>query len=136
MAASIRGVSVLTDKARRLISEPNIVHLATAMEDGSPQVSPIWADVNGDLIEFNTAAGRVKERNMRRDPRVAFSVVDRDDPYERATVRGRVVEIVEGDEARAHIDKMAKKYLGTDEYPWYKGEVRLIVRVEPERCSD
>jgi PPOX class probable F420-dependent enzyme len=129
-------VAALSDKARRLISGPNIVHLATVMEDGSPQVSPIWADVNDGLIEFNTAADRVKERNMRRDPRVAFSVVDRNDPYERATVRGRVVEMVEGDEARAHIDKMAKKYLGTDEYPWYKGETRIIVRVEPERCSD
>jgi PPOX class probable F420-dependent enzyme len=129
-------VAALSDKARRFISGPNIVHLATVMEDGSPQVSPIWADVNDGLIEFNTAADRVKERNMRRDPRVAFSVVDRNDPYERATVRGRVVEMVEGDEARAHIDKMAKKYLGTDEYPWYKGETRIIVRVEPERCSD
>jgi PPOX class probable F420-dependent enzyme len=122
----------LTEKARRLLSEPNIVHLATVMPDGSPQVSPIWAHVEDGLIEFNTAAGRVKEQNMRRDPRVAFSVVDRNDPYERACVRGRVVEMVDGDEARAHIDKMSKKYLGKDEYPWYKGETRIIVRVEPE----
>jgi PPOX class probable F420-dependent enzyme len=127
---------VLSDKATRLFSEPNIVHLATIMEDGSPQVSPIWADVTDGMIEFNTAAGRVKERNMRRDPRIALSVADRNDPYERATVRGRVVEMIEGPEARAHIDKMAKKYLGTDEYPWYKGETRIIVRVEPERSSD
>lgn len=129
-------MSALTDTATRLLSEPNIVHLATVMPDGSPQVSPIWAHVEDGLIEFNTAAGRVKERNMRRDPRVGFSVVNRDDPYERATVRGRVVEMVEGDEARAHIDTMAKKYLGTDEYPWYKGETRILVRVEPEHCSD
>jgi PPOX class probable F420-dependent enzyme len=129
-------VAVLSDKATRLFSEPNIVHLATIMEDGSPQVSPIWADVTDGMIEFNTAAGRVKERNMRRDPRIALSVADRNDPYERATVRGRVVEMIEGPEARAHIDKMAKKYLGTDEYPWYKGETRIIVRVEPERSSD
>ena len=129
-------MAVLSDKATRLFSEPNIVHLATVMKDGSPQVSPIWADVTEGVIEFNTAAGRVKERNMRRDPRVALSVADRDDPYERATVRGRVIEMIEGPEARAHIDKMAKKYLGTDEYPWYKGETRIIVRVEPERSSD
>ena len=129
-------MAVLSDKATRLFSEPNIVHLATIMEDGSPQVSPIWADITDGMIEFNTAAGRVKERNMRRDPRIALSVADRDDPYERATVRGRVVEMIEGPEARAHIDKMAKKYLGTDEYPWYKGETRIIVRVEPERSSD
>jgi PPOX class probable F420-dependent enzyme len=129
-------VAALSDKATRLFSEPNIVHLATIMEDGSPQVSPIWADITDGMIEFNTAAGRVKERNMRRDPRIALSVADRNDPYERATVRGRVVEMIEGPEARAHIDKMAKKYLGTDEYPWYKGETRIIVRVEPERSSD
>jgi PPOX class probable F420-dependent enzyme len=129
-------MAVLSDKATRLFSEPNIVHLATIMEDGSPQVSPIWADITDGVIEFNTAAGRVKERNMRRDPRIALSVADRNDPYERATVRGRVVEMIEGPEARAHIDKMAKKYLGTDEYPWYKGETRIIVRVEPERSSD
>ena len=122
----------MTDKAKRLLSEPNIVHLATVMPDGSPQVSPIWAHVEDGLIEFNTAAGRVKEQNMRRDPRVAFSVVNRDDPYERACVNGRVVEMIAGDEARAHIDKMAKKYLGEDEYPWYKGEARIIVKVEPE----
>jgi len=125
-------VAGLTDKAKRLLSEPNIVHLATVMPDGSPQVSPIWAHVEDGVIEFNTAAGRVKEQNMRRDPRVAFSVVNRDDPYERACVRGRVAERVGGDEARAHIDKMAKKYLGSETYPWYKGETRIIVRVEPE----
>jgi len=102
------------------------------MPDGSPQVSPIWAHVEDGLIEFNTAAGRVKEQNMRRDPRVAFSVIDRNDPYRRACVKGRVVEMVDGPEARANIDKMAKKYLGTDEYPWYKGETRIIVRVEPD----
>jgi PPOX class probable F420-dependent enzyme len=125
-------MSGLTERAKRLLSEPNIVHLATVMPDGSPQVSPIWADVADGMIEFNTAAGRVKEQNMRRDPRVAFSVVNREDPYERACVRGHVVEMVDGDEARAHIDKMAKKYLGKDEYPWYKGETRILVRVEPE----
>ena len=122
----------LTDTAKRLLSEPNIVHLATVMPDGSPQVTPIWAHVEDGVIEFNTAAGRVKERNMRRDPRVAFSVVNRDDPYEHASVRGHVVEMIEGDEARAHIDTMAKKYLGTDTYPWYRGETRILVRVEPE----
>lgn len=131
MGASIPAMAELSETARRLLSEPNIVHLATVMPDGSPQVTPIWADVTGGRIEFNTATGRVKERNMRRDPRVAFSVVSSDDPYERAYVRGRVVEMIEGDEARAHIDTMAKKYLGTDTYPWYHGETRVLVRVEP-----
>src|SRR3954470_3070635 len=98
-------MAALTDTADRLLSEPNIVHLATVMPDGSPQVSPIWADVVDGIIEFNTAAGPVKDHNTRRDPRGALSVVDRDAPYQRATVRGRGLEIIEGDEARAHIDK-------------------------------
>jgi len=123
---------MLTDAQRALFVGKNFAHLATVMPDGSPQVTPIWAHVEDGVIEFNTAAGRVKERNMRRDPRVAFSVVNRDDPYEHASVRGHVVEMIEGDEARAHIDTMAKKYLGSDTYPWYQGETRILVRVEPE----
>jgi nitroimidazol reductase NimA-like FMN-containing flavoprotein (pyridoxamine 5'-phosphate oxidase superfamily) len=87
------------------------------MEDGS--------------ITFNTALGRLKERNMRRDPRVAISVADRDDIYDRVTIRGRVLEMIDGDVAERQIDDLARKYLGTD-YPWRKpGENRLKVVVEP-----
>ena len=86
---------------------------------------------------MNTAAGRVKERNMRRDPRVAISVADKDDQYEKVDIRGRGVGWVGGDEAVEHINKLAKKYTGEDEYPWLQpGEERLIVRIAPERVSE
>ena len=86
---------------------------------------------------MNTAAGRVKDRNMRRDPRVALSVANRENQYEKVDIRGRVVDVVEGDEAQAHIDAMAKKYMGEDEYPWKRpGERRLLVQIEPERVNE
>ena len=126
----------LTQKARQRLSDPNLGFLATIMKDGAPQVSPIWVDVEGDYIVFNTAKGRTKERNLRRDPRVALSIVDRDDPYGRVEIRGRVVDWVDGDEANAHIDKLAQKYMGK-EYPWHKpGEERVIVKIEPEKISE
>lgn len=126
----------LSETAKRLIQEPNIGHLATVMPDGSPQVTPIWIDLEGSQVLFNTATGRVKERNIRRDPRVGLSVANRDDPYERITIRGRVVEILDGEEAVTHIDKMAQKYLGRERYPWHKpDEQRLIVRIAPKSES-
>jgi PPOX class probable F420-dependent enzyme len=127
----------LTEKARRRLSDPNLGFLATIMKDGSPQVSPIWVDVDGDDIVFNTAKGRTKERNMRRDARVAISIADKDDPYTKVDIRGRVVDWVEGDEADAHIDKLAQKYLGKEKYPGHKeGVERVIVKVEPETISE
>ena len=121
----------LDDSARSKIEAPNLAFLATVMEDGSPQVSPIWIAMEDGNITFNTALGRLKERNMRRDPRVAISVADRDDIYDRVTIRGRVLEMIDGDVAERQIDDLARKYLGTD-YPWRKpGENRLKVVVEP-----
>jgi PPOX class probable F420-dependent enzyme len=121
----------LDDSAREKIEAPNLAFLATVMEDGSPQVSPIWIAMEDGNITFNTALGRLKEKNMRRDPRVAISVADRDDIYDRVTIRGRVVEMVDGEVAERQIDDLARKYLGTD-YPWRKpGENRLKVVVEP-----
>jgi PPOX class probable F420-dependent enzyme len=130
-------VAELSQKARQLIEEPNFGYLATVMEDGSPQVSPVWVDLQNGYVVFNTALGRVKERNMRRDPRVAISVANRDKQYEKVDIRGRVVDFVEGEEADRHIDKMAKKYIGQDKYPWKApGEQRVIVKIEPERVSE
>ena len=127
----------LTEKARQRLSDPNLGFLATIMKDGSPQVSPIWVDVDGDLIVFNTAKGRGKEQNLRRDPRVAISIADKDDLYTKVDIRGRVVDWVEGDEADAHIDELAQKYLGKEKYPGHKqGEERVIVKVEPETISE
>ncbi len=106
------------------------------MPDGSPHVSTIWIDVDGGEVVFNTAEGRVKTENLRRDSRVAISVFDRDDPYEQVVIRGRVVDITpEG--ADEHIDALAKKYVGVDDYPWRDpSEIRVIVRVRPDRVSD
>ena len=86
---------------------------------------------------INTATGRVKEQNMRREPRVAISIADKDHQYEKVDIRGRVAEFVEGDEAYAHIDRMAQKYMGQEKYPWLQpGEERVIVKIEPEAVSE
>lgn len=117
--------------AYRVVDEPNFAHVATVMADGTPQTTPVWIDRDGDTLVFNTAKGRAKHRNLERDPRVAVSIVDGDDPYRYLQVRGRAEFIEEG--ADDHIDKMAKKYLGKDEYPFRKtGEQRIIVRIRPE----
>jgi PPOX class probable F420-dependent enzyme len=123
----------LSERAKRLISEPNLAHLATLLPDGSPQVTPVWVDFEDGRVVVNTASGRVKERNMRRDPRVAISIVSVSDPYQRVSIRGRVVDIRNGDEADRHIDKLAHKYMGVDTYPNHSPEEqRLIVEIEPE----
>lgn len=125
----------LPDGVKKLLDGPNFAHVATVMPDGSPQVSAVWIDTDGDRIRFNTAEGRVKPRNIRRDPRVTISIIDQKNPYSWAAIRGRVVEMTEegGD---AHIDSLAKKYLGQETYPNRQpGEVRLIVVIEPEGVS-
>ena len=122
----------LDDKAKAIIDKPNLAFVATVMADGSPQVTPVWIEREDDRITFNTATGRVKWKNMRRDPRVALSVVDRDDDYARVIVRGRVVELIEGEEADRQIDRLSKKYTGNDSYQGHKpGESRVKVVVEP-----
>ncbi len=127
--------ATLPEGVKKLFREPNFAHLATLMPDGSPQVSPVWVDVEGDRILVNTAEGRAKPRNVRRDPRVAISIHKQDDPYSSAFIRGRVVEIThEG--ADEMIDKLAKKYLGQDRYPYRQpGEQRLILVIEPEHVG-
>ena len=105
------------------------------MPDGSPQASPVWVDMDGEKIVVNSAKGRLKDRNMRADPRVAVSVTDPDDPYRSVMIRGRVVKITE-EGADEHIDKMAKKYLGQDKYPYRTpDEVRVLYYIEPERVA-
>jgi PPOX class probable F420-dependent enzyme len=125
----------ISEGIRKLLKEPNFANLATLMPDGSPQVTPVWVDFDGTHILVNTAEGRQKPRNMRRDPRVAVSVFNQQDPYTYATVRGRVVEVThEG--ADQHIDRMAKKYLGRDVYPFRApGERRVIFKIAPEHVA-
>jgi PPOX class probable F420-dependent enzyme len=129
------AATTLSEKARQLIARPVLASLTTLAADGSPQVTPIWIDRDGDDLLFNTAQGRVKARHMAHDPRVAVSVVDPDDPYNVVALRGTVTDITtEG--ADAHIDALAKKYLGVDTYPMrQEGEVRIKVRVRPDRIA-
>jgi len=109
--------------------------LATLMPDGRPQVTPVWCDLQDGYVVINSARGRWKDRNMRRDPRVAISIADPENPYRCLEVRGRVVEITEKG-AEDHIDRMAKKYLNQDKYPYRRpGEVRVLYRIKPEHTS-
>jgi len=109
--------------------------LSTLMPDGSPQVTPVWIDLEDGRLVVNSAKGRAKDRNMRRDPRVSIALLDPDNPYRYLEIRGRVVEVTEKG-ADQHIDKMAKKYLGKDSYPFRKPEeVRVRYIIEPEHFS-
>ncbi len=119
----------LPDHIKQILGKQAFAHLATLMPDGSPQSSPVWVDVDGDTILINSAEGRVKDQNMRRDPRVALSVTDPDNAYDAVLIRGHVTTITK-DGADAHIDRMAKKYLGKDKYPFRRpGEVRVLYRI-------
>ncbi|MGH2808056.1 MAG: PPOX class F420-dependent oxidoreductase [Actinomycetota bacterium] len=124
----------LSDSEITLLTEPNIADLATLMPDGSPQVTPVWIDYEDGLILVNTAEGRVKHRNVGRDPRVALSIFDASSPYEDVFwTKGRVVEITT-DGAKEHIDKLTKKYIGKDVYPWHQAdEQRVILKIQPEQ---
>jgi PPOX class probable F420-dependent enzyme len=116
-----------------LFKKPAFANLATLNPDGSPQVTPVWVDFDGTHVIVNTARGRVKDRNLQREPRVALSILDPENPYRYLGIQGRVTEMTEAG-ADAHIDKMAKKYLNKDTYPFRKpGEVRVIVKITPER---
>ncbi|HYL14944.1 MAG TPA: PPOX class F420-dependent oxidoreductase [Terriglobales bacterium] len=126
---------VIPQKYRDLFNKRAFASLATLMPDGSPQVTPVWCDVDGDYVLFNSAKGRQKDRNVRRDPRVAMAIIDPDNPYRYLEVRGKVIEITEQG-ADAHIDKLAKKYLGVDKYPHRQsGEVRVIYKIRPEHTT-
>jgi len=115
-----------------LFEKKAFAHLATVMADGSPQVSPVWVDLDGEVVRVNSAVGRIKDQNIKRNPKVALSIVDPENAYRFLLVRGRVVKIIQQG-ADAHINALAKKYLGLDEYPYrQEGEVRVIYRIQPE----
>lgn len=126
---------LIPDKYRDLFSKRAFASLATLMPDGRPQVTPVWCDLEGDLVVFNSAKGRQKDKNVRRDPRVSMAIIDPDNPYRFLEIRGRVVEITE-EGADAQIDKLAKKYLGVDKYPYAQpGEIRVIYKIKPEHAN-
>ncbi len=126
---------ILSTKARELISRPVLASLATLNPDGSPQVTPLWIDLDGEDVVFNTARGRVKARNLEKDHRVAVSVIDPDDPYNVVVFRGTVINTTtEG--ADEHIDALAQKYLGVDTYPMRReGEVRIRITVRTDHIA-
>jgi PPOX class probable F420-dependent enzyme len=124
--ASFRDL--LADDARA------VAVLGTTMADGSPQVTPVWFDFADGLIRVNTARGRTKYRNMLARPRVALTVVDPNDPYRYLQIRGTVVRSSE-DGARAHIDRLAKKYQGWESYPVPEGQVRVIFSIRPDHAT-
>jgi PPOX class probable F420-dependent enzyme len=125
----------IPEKYLDLFQKRAFAALATLMPDGSPQVTPVWVDYDGTYVLINSARGRQKDRNMDREPRVALEIQDPDDPYRFVQIRGEVVEITEVG-AVEHINKLAKKYTGADQYANFQpGEVRLIYKIRPEHVS-
>jgi PPOX class probable F420-dependent enzyme len=123
------------EKYRDIFDKKTFCYVATIGPHGRPQVTPVWCEFDGTHIVFNTARGRVKDKNLARNPDVAIAAADPENPYRYVQIRGRVTEITDKG-ADAHIDKMTKKYTGQDRYPGRKpGEVRLIVKVLPERVQ-
>ena len=123
----------LAGKARELIEGANFCHISTLAESGRPQINPVWIDADNGHLIVNSAEGRKWPENVRRDPRVTLCVANHENPYEYVTVWGRVVE-EDHEEADENIDRLAKKYLGEDEYPFRQpGEERVLFRIEPEK---
>jgi PPOX class probable F420-dependent enzyme len=129
-----RNLEKITDEnIMKLFDGKNFAFLATVKKDGSPQVTPTWIDRDDNIILINTAKGRLKHKNVTRDPRVSISLVDDQNPYSMVTISGRVMEqTTEG--ADEHIDKLARKYLNADKYPAHSPEVkRVILKIKPEK---
>ena len=123
----------MDSKAETLLNGKNLVFLATSMADGSPQVTPVWGDFEGSYIRINTAEGRLKHKNILRDPRIAISVVDSKNPLDMTSIRGKVVEIIPDYEYK-HADFLTKQYMGKETYPFKRpGEKRVILKIEPEK---
>jgi len=124
---------LIDDKVIKLFSEKNLVFIATIMRDGSPQLSPVWANYEDEFILVNTAEGRIKHKNILRDPRVAVSVVSNDNPLDMTTIRGIVVEII-SDSEYCHADKLTEQYMGCKHYPFKRdNEKRIILKIKPHK---
>lgn len=121
------------EAVRERLQAPHIWYVGTVCADGAPQVSPMWVDLEGDgELSFNTSVGRVKEENLRRDPRVYLSHADDKDPFDRVQIRGVVARFIEGAEAHERMDRLARKYLGSERFEWtMPGEQRVAVVVRP-----
>jgi PPOX class probable F420-dependent enzyme len=127
MAERIEG------RVRELLEGPNFAAVATLREDGAPAVNIAWVDVDDDHVVLNSAEGRRWPQNLRRDPRATVTVVNRENPYEYAQIRGRLAE-EDHERAEENVDRLARKYLGEETYPFRRpGERRVIFRIEPEQ---
>lgn len=124
----------LSKEAVRMIEgKKNFAHLATLMPDGSPQVTPVWVDYDDGFILVNTTEERIKYRNVKRDPRIALSIIDSDDPYTMLAMRGKVVQTA-AKGADEHIEKLSMKYIGK-RFPWKRpGQRRIILKIKPEHA--
>ena len=128
-------MAAIPDKAKHLFEGKDFAHVATINPDGSPQVSAVWVGLDGDLVTFNTAEGRLKTKNLRANPSVAISIADQENPYENLIIQGKVVEMTH-DGADEDIDALAKRYLDADSYPFRQpGEERVLVKIEPEKVN-
>ena len=126
--------SLADPSIKSLFENKNLAFIATTMKDGSPHVTPTWVDIENGYILINTAIGRIKEKNISRDPRVALAIADQNNPYDMVAIRGKVIEQIRGDIAEEHIDKLAKKYIGKDKYPRSSpGEKRVLLKIKPEK---
>ena len=120
-------MAAIPAEAKHLFEGKDFAHVATINPDGSPQVSAVWVGMDGDLVTFNTAEGRVKSNNLRENPDVAVSIHDQENPYENLIIQGKVVEM-------SH--EGADEDLGVDSYPYRQpGEQRVIVKIEPEKVN-
>ncbi len=123
----------MEQKAIDLLKGKNLVFIATLMKDGSPQLSPVWADYEDGFVIVNTAEGRIKHKNVLNDTRVAVSVVANENPLDMTTIRGKVVEILP-DYDYVHINKLTKKYMGIENYPFRReGEKRIVFKIKPDK---
>ena len=126
-------VKLIDDKVIKLFSAKNLVFIATIMKDGSPQLSPVWANYESGFILVNTAEGRLKHKNILRDPRVAVSVTSNDNPLDMTTIRGTVVAIISDSEYN-HADKLTQQYMGRNHYPFKRdNEKRIILKIKPHK---
>ena len=135
---AINSHNISSEPIRKFFGDRNFAFLSTINKDGSPQVTPTWIDLDEEhgLILINTAVGRLKQKNVSRDPRISISMIDaKDNPYSMVTIKGKVIEQTKN-EADEHIDKLARKYLNTDKYPAHSPKVtRIILKIKPEKIS-
>ncbi len=125
----------IPDQYKDLLESKALAHVATIGPSGEPQVNPVWFGWDGQYLKFSQTTTRQKAKNLERDPNIALSIVDPENPYRYLEVRGTVAR-VDPDPEKAFIDEMANKYLGVEKYPWNQpGDERIIILVEPKHTT-